>query len=258
MKVSKSPITKPQGSGVQSVGGSILHVDDLEKMVSWYGDILDMPTDMNPDVPFHVFDMDNGVNLMLDDHRNMENQTKHPICMLMTMDIEQSYAWMKECGIPIVLEMQKHPTLTYFNFKDSENNIVMIASSTWVNPQPIAPNHADHPIKNHLNCIVIPVKDLKRATEWYANLLGHAIKPERQDGGPIYWFDMDNGTGILLDDNRQHEHFEKYPTFMLKAPNIREAYRYMQSKNTRILVEIEHDHHFFIQDPEGNSVIICM
>jgi predicted enzyme related to lactoylglutathione lyase len=248
-----------QGSGVQSVGSSILHVHDLQMMVAWYGDILDIPiAEKSLEKPYYVFDMDNAVNLMLDDHRFMNDQEKHPLCMLRTMDIEQSYAWVQENDIPIVLDVQNHPGLSYFNIKDSEDNVLMITYSTWINPDPATLKDSENPIKNHLNSIVIPVTDLKRATEWYANLLGHAIKPERQDGGPIYWFDMDNGTGILLDDNRNNDDFQKYPSFMLKASNIRDAHRYMQNKNVQIVRGIEYDHHFFIQDPEGNAVIICM
>jgi predicted enzyme related to lactoylglutathione lyase len=253
-------VSTDQGSAIKSVGSTILHVQDLQAMVKWYGDILGNPiTDIDPEKPFYVFDMDNGVNLMLDDHRFMQDQEKHPICMLTTVDIEKSYTWVKHNEIPIVLDIQHvHPGLSYFNILDSEGNVLMIVYSTWVNADSINPNRSDDPIKNHINSIVIPVTDLKRATEWYGNLLGHAIKPERQDGGPIYWFDMDNGTGILLDDNRNHDDFEKYPTFMLKASHILEAYRFMQNKNVRILREIEYDHHFFISDPEGNSVIICL
>lgn len=163
-------VSTAQGSGIKSVGSTIVHVQDLRAMVMWYGDILGIPT----------------------------------------TDL------------------------------DSINS-----------------DRSEYPIKNHINSIVVPITDLKRATEWYGNLLGHAIKPERQDGGPIYWFDMDNGTGILLDDNRNNDDFDKYPTFMLKASHILEAYRYMQNKNVRIVREIEYDHHFFISDPEGNTVIIC-
>ncbi|MEX1031175.1 MAG: VOC family protein [Paenibacillaceae bacterium] len=234
-------VSKSQGSGIQSVGSAILHVHDLQKMVAWYGDILDIPiSEVSPEKPYYVFDMENGVNLMLDDHRFMQDQKNHPICMLKTLDIEQSYAWVQQNEIQIVMDVHNaHPGLSYFNIKDSEDNVIMITYSTWVNPDPIAPNHLENPIKNHLNSIVISITDLKRATEWYANLLGHAIKPDRQDGGPIYWFDMDNGTGILLDDNRSNDGFEKYPSFMLKASNIREAHRFMQNKNVRIIREIE-------------------
>ncbi|QGQ96497.1 VOC family protein [Paenibacillus psychroresistens] len=247
-----------QGSGIKSVGSAILHVRNLNLMVSWYGDILGTPiTEIESETPYYVFEMINGVNLMLDDHRFMQDQAKHPIFMLNTMDIEASYNWAKQNEITINLEIQHvHPGLSYFNISDSEGNVMMIIQSNWVNPNSQQLNELDKPIVNHINSIVVPVTDLKRATEWYAHLLGHVIKPDRQTGGPIYWFDMENGTGVLLDDNRSNGYCEKYPTFMLKGPDIEEAYRFIVSKNIKTLTEVEFDNHFFISDPEGNSIII--
>ncbi|BBI33390.1 VOC family protein [Cohnella abietis] len=249
-----------QGSGVRSVSGTMLHVQDLSAMAAWYGEILGVTVkEIASEKPYYEFDMNNGVNLMLDDHRFMQDELQHPQFMLKTLDIDKTYAWVKQNDIPIVLDIQKvHEGLTYFNIFDPEGNVLMIIESDWVNPSPIVPNAANHPITNRIQCIVVPVIDLKRATEWYARLLGHSIKPERQDGGPIYWFDMDNGTGVLLDDNRNHRDWGKFPSFMLNASNINEAYRFMQDKKARILMDIQHEHHFFAADPEGNAIIICL
>lgn len=248
-----------QGSGIRVAGGVILHVSDLPAMTAWYGDILGIPVgETDPERPFYEFDMDNGVNLMLDDHRNVPGRP-HPFCMFKTPDIRRSYEWAQRNGIPIELDIRHvHEGLDFFHIRDSEDNVLMIVQSDWKNPNPIRPYRNDLPIRNRIQSIVVPVDDLKRATEWYARLLGHAIKPERQDGGPIYWFELENGTHILLDDNRHHREWEKYPTFMLNAPRIEEAYRFMKEKNVRILHEIEFDHHFFAADPEGNAMIVCM
>ncbi len=37
------------------------------------------------------------------------------------------------------------------------------------------PDRADCPIKNHINSIVVPVTDLKRATEWYKERTAEAV-----------------------------------------------------------------------------------
>ncbi|MBB6695859.1 VOC family protein [Cohnella xylanilytica] len=249
-----------QGSGIRAVGGSILHAKELAAMTAWYGELFGMPIrEIGPDQPFYAFDMEGGVDLMLDDHRFAEDQGKHPICMFKTADIGRTREWVVRSGIPIVLDMQRpHDGLAYFNVLDSEGNALMIVQSDWVNPDPARPMRGDHPIRNRVQSIVVPVTDLKRATEWYARLLGQAIKPERQDGGPIYWFDLEGGAGLLLDDNRQHLGWEKFPTFMLNARDIREAYRFATDRGVRTLTEIEFDHHFFAADPEGNSFIVCL
>jgi predicted enzyme related to lactoylglutathione lyase len=252
-KTLKEPIVK-------SIGGAGVHLNDLSKMASWYAELLDMPVqDLDNETPFYLFDMDNGVNLMLDDHRNMSCQDNHPICMMKTPNIEKAYKLVKESGIPIVLDLEHpHPGLAYFNIQDSEGNIIMIQYSDWVNPKPVQQISPNHPIKNHLNSIVIPVQNLNRATEWYSKLLGYPIKPERQDGGPIYWFEMDNGTGILLDDNRNNQDLSSFPTFMLKASNIHEAYSFIQERKIEVVREIQFDHFCMIKDIEDNTIMICL
>jgi predicted enzyme related to lactoylglutathione lyase len=244
---------------VQSHGGAGLHVKDLTKMVSWYGELLNMPVqEIDPNTPFYLFDMDNGVNLMLDDYRNMANQEKFPICGFNTSDIKKAYQLVKEAKIPIVLDLQEpHPGLAYFNIEDSEGNVIMIKYSNWINPNPVQQTSSDHPIKNHLNSIIIPVKDLKRATEWYSKFLGYSIKPERQDGGSIYWFEMGEGTDILLDDNRNNKDLPTLPTLMFKVSNVHDAYALIKEKQIDIVREIQHDHYFMIKDIENNTIILC-
>ncbi|MRG87837.1 VOC family protein [Salinibacillus xinjiangensis] len=244
---------------VKTLGGAGLYVRDVKKMTDWYGKLMDMPTsNFDEKSPIYVFDMDNGVNLALDDYRNMKNLKKYPICQMKTGDIKKAYDLVQKSKIPLILDLQRpHPGLAYFIIEDSEGNAIMIVESDWINPNPMKPANPNHPIKNHLNTIVIPVQDLKRATEWYSKLLGYPIKPERQDGGPIYWFEMDNGTGLLLDDNRNNDDLDTYPTFMLKASNIHEAFAYIQEKEIEVVREIQFDHFFFIKDLEGNTVMIC-
>jgi predicted enzyme related to lactoylglutathione lyase len=252
--------TTTTNSIVTEVKSAILHVEHLHDMIRWYASILSIPEpELNDEQPYHMFDMDNKVSLMLDDHRNNLKQDKYPICMMRTTDSDQAFAYVQENGIAIALEIQRpHHGLAYFNIADCEGNILMIVQTDWVNPQPQQPINPDHPIKNHISSIVIPVIDWKRATEWYSKLLGHPIKPDRQDGGPIYWFEMSNGTGILLDDNRNNQDFGNFPTFMLKSSNIHEAYASSQESGVKIVRDVQFDHYFLIEDPEGNVVMICL
>lgn len=244
---------------VSEVASAILHVNDLKQSAAWYADILSMPlASIDNETPFYVFDMDNRVNLMLDDHRNATYASHHPICMFRTDDIDNAYRRVQQSGIAIALEKQEpHPGLAYFNILDSEGNVIMIGQSDWVNPNPVLPSDPSHPIKNHLNSVVIPVEHVKRAAEWYSNLLGQAIHPERLDGGPIYWFDMENGTGILLDDNRNNQDLKTFPTFMLKTGNVEQAFKLMQDKGVKIVRDIQFNHYFMIEDIEGNTILVC-
>jgi predicted enzyme related to lactoylglutathione lyase len=245
---------------VESLAGAGLHVKDLAKMSNWYGELLNMHVqEIDPEIPFYLIDMDNRVNLMLDDYRNMPNKERFASFGFKTSDIKKAYHLVNESGIKIVRDLEEpHPGLAYFNIEDSEGNILMIQQSDWVNPNPIQQDNPNHPIMNRINTIIISVKDLKRATEWYSKLLGYPIKPDRQDGGPIYWFEMDTGTGILLDDNRNNQDLPAFPTIMLKATNIHDAYAFVKEKNIEVVREIQYDHYFIIKDIEGNTIMICL
>ncbi len=240
------------------VGNVFVHVKQLKPSVEWYGKLLNMPVrPVDDDIPFYHFDMDNGTALLLDDNRNNEGREK-PICMLKTSDIDAAYRFMRENGVDIVLDMQNpHPGLAYFNIKDPEGNVLMVGFSDWTNPNPLKPLDANHPIKNRIGSVIVPVQNLKRATEWFSRILGQPIKPERQDGGPIYWFDMENGTGILLDDNRNNRDQDVHPTFMLGARDIHRAYQFLRDSGVEMLTDIRFDHYFNIKDPDGNAVMIC-
>lgn len=247
-----------QGSGICGVSGIILRVQNLTAMAAWYGDVLGVPVEPDPETPFYEIDMKNGANLMLDDFRHMNEMRAFPICAFKTSDIERSRAWAKRNDVPVVLELQKpHEGLAYFHIRDPEGNVLRIVYSEWVNPNPVMPREANPPIENRISSLVVPVIELERAAQWYARFLGRSIKPDRLNRGPVCGFDMSGGTGVLLDDNRNNRDWPKLPTFMLKASDIRQAYRLMENKNADILRGIEQDRHFFAADPEGNPMIVC-
>lgn len=245
---------------ISSIGGALLHVENLEKMTVWYGKLLNM--DVRPfdsRMPFYSFDMKNQVNLTLDDHRNMKSQTNHPIFQVKTRDIEKAYQFIQDRGIPIILDLQHpHEGLAYFNIEDPDRNAIMVCQSDWVNPSPVHQLNPLHPIENLFSNIIVPVKQLKQAAEWYSVFLGLPIKPERSNGGPVYWFDMENGTGILLDDNRNNQDLPSYPTFMLTARDIQEAYRFVKQNEIPVVRDIQYDQYFMIKDPENHTIMICL
>ncbi|WP_102028155.1 VOC family protein [Salirhabdus sp. Marseille-P4669] len=253
MQTSKKPIVK-------GVGGAGIKVKSLNEMVRWYGRLLNMPiSTFNPDIPFYVFDMDNRVNLTLDDYRNMKGLKHFPIAQFKTEHIQEAKKVVQASKVPIVLDIQRpHPGLAYFHIEDSEGNVLQLVESDWINPKPLKQNSEAHPIQNHLQNLVIPVKDIDRASKWYSSFLGVSLLPERLDGGPINWFDLEDGTGILLDDNRNNSDFKgNFPTIMLRARDIQEAFEFVKQNEIEVIREITHHHYFVIRDLEDHTIIIC-
>lgn len=71
-----------------------------------------------------------------------------------------------------------------------------------------------HPVLPYMPTVFIPVSNLKRSIEWYADLLEQSIVP-KQDGGGIYYFGF-GGTDIILDSNM----WGFTPTIMFDSPDI--------------------------------------
>lgn len=116
------------------------------------------------------------------------------------------------------------------------------------------------PISPYISNAFVHVSNLKQSTEWYSRLLSLAIKPERQNGGPIYFFNLANGTDLILDDNRYNQMDAKHPMFMLHTKNTRAALDYIQSFKLPIVKELYEDpmvSYFNFADPFGNVLMIC-
>ncbi|KGA97983.1 glyoxalase [Alkalihalobacillus alcalophilus ATCC 27647 = CGMCC 1.3604] len=111
-------------------------------------------------------------------------------------------------------------------------------------------------ILNRVGAIFIPVSNIEKARDWYCDLLEI---PNDQEilYGHLYILPME-GVRIVLDSKIYHEeHVFKKPAFHLNTNDIEAAYEYMKRKNIRLLTEIENNHWFNFQDPDGNTLMIC-
>jgi catechol 2,3-dioxygenase-like lactoylglutathione lyase family enzyme len=58
------------------------------------------------------------------------------------------------------------------------------------------------PIKNKIGSVFVHVSDLRHSAEWYSKLMGLPLLEERLNGGPVYWFELEGETGLILDNNQ--------------------------------------------------------
>lgn len=116
------------------------------------------------------------------------------------------------------------------------------------------------PIQNAVGSVFVHVTDLRRAAEWYSMVLGLPLLEERLNGGPIYWLELEGGTGIILDDNRSNGADTSHVLFSYKTADIDESYRYLEESNVQLLYPVEHPHpdlaYFNFADPEGNAIMV--
>ncbi|MEF3306361.1 VOC family protein [Paenibacillus sp. GYB003] len=118
------------------------------------------------------------------------------------------------------------------------------------------------PLQTGAASLFVHVTDLRRAAEWYSDLLGLPVKEERF-GGPVYWFDLP-GTGLILDDNSSNRRNPDWredmkPFVMFACDDIDEAYAYIGTK-AETLGEPERYAdvaHFCFRAPDGRVHMVC-
>jgi catechol 2,3-dioxygenase-like lactoylglutathione lyase family enzyme len=108
-----------------------------------------------------------------------------------------------------------------------------------------------HPILPFTPAVFVPVKDLKRSTEWYAELLGRQITPQvgQEDHG-IYIFDFD-GTQLILDSNT----WGSPPTIMFDTDEIDASHAICESLPHETLTDVFSDEYVSVFNI--NSLMIC-
>jgi hypothetical protein len=108
-----------------------------------------------------------------------------------------------------------------------------------------------HPISAFIPSVFIPVKNLKVATEWYANLLDRQLVPQAdQDSHGIYIFDME-GMQLILDGNT----WGSPPTIMFDTEDIDAAHAFCDSQPHEVLTDVYSDEYISVFNM--NAHMIC-
>ncbi|WP_188455929.1 VOC family protein [Virgibacillus oceani] len=116
------------------------------------------------------------------------------------------------------------------------------------------------PIKNKINTIFIPVKDIEKAKEWYSKMLG------LEDGEVIFdhLFAVDmHGTGMVLDTMPKWRNDNgglavlNVPAIQFGTDDINASYQFMKDNGVELVTEIKHNQWFVFKDPDGNMLMVC-
>ena len=122
-----------------------------------------------------------------------------------------------------------------------------------------------HPIVPKLPAVFVHVQELRRAAEFYTQLLGLAYDPNANYGNGIYVIKLANGADLLLDANHsQHatpnDTFAMHASCMFATQDIDAAHSWLQSQEIEIVTELYRDPNvafFNFKDPDGNIHMIC-
>jgi hypothetical protein len=108
-----------------------------------------------------------------------------------------------------------------------------------------------HSILPFMPAVFVPVSDLKRSTEWYAELLNRQIVPQpgQEDHG-IYIFDFE-GTQIILDSNT----WGSPPTIMFDSDDIDASHAFCEGQPHVTLTDVYRDDYLSVFNM--NAHMIC-
>ncbi|KEZ50034.1 VOC family protein [Metabacillus indicus] len=112
------------------------------------------------------------------------------------------------------------------------------------------------PVMNQIGTVFVPVSDVEKARDWYCSILG--VEPQGEiQFGHIYVLPM-QGTGAVLDSKIYREgEASKVPLFHFNAEDINTAHSFIKEKGAAHQSDIQHDHYFTFQDPDGNTLMVC-
>jgi predicted enzyme related to lactoylglutathione lyase len=115
-----------------------------------------------------------------------------------------------------------------------------------------------HPIQTRIGSVFVPVTDLARATGFYSMLLGLPVDPSIRHEH-LYWFQLPNGTDIVLDSKITRGEGGAHPLFYLGTSDIDGALRHLVENGVVIAGEMQRGDvsAFRFKDPDGNLLMIC-
>lgn len=115
------------------------------------------------------------------------------------------------------------------------------------------------PIQRVVGQVLIPVRDMSSAVEWYAELLG--FEPgEATHGGTIFDIPTDGETRLALDANQPEAPTSGPPRFFLWTQDMPATLEHLDDMGARVTSDVEDIGSVsFVQfqDPDGNPLMVC-
>ena len=114
------------------------------------------------------------------------------------------------------------------------------------------------PIRNRVQAVFIPVRDVEEARDWYCRVFGFTAGPVQH--GHLCCLNFD-GPGLILDAKLRTPEGEvptfRAPAVMLPTDDARAAYEHLRRQGVRLLTDVQHGHYFNLADPDGNVLMVC-
>lgn len=110
--------------------GLFVHVSDVHHAAKWYAQLLGLA--YRPEDTYfnhlHVHHLEGGTDLLLDSKEFERDPRERPPvqCMFGTQDIDAAHAHALSLGAEIVHGIERPGPVSWFNFRDPDNNVHMV------------------------------------------------------------------------------------------------------------------------------------
>lgn len=110
-----------------------VHVRDLERSVKWYSQLLGQTYNLTDvERPVYNIKVADRTGLTLDSGpkgvTKKQSSSGYPLFNFHTENIDDSYAYVKELGYKIELEIVRFDDFSFFTILDPDSNVIMICT----------------------------------------------------------------------------------------------------------------------------------
>ncbi len=115
------------------------------------------------------------------------------------------------------------------------------------------------PIRNRIQTVFFPVRDIEKAKKWYSEILN--IQDGEVQFGHLFVAEME-GTDLILDTMPKWRDEEgelatlNVPVIQFGTDDIHASYAFMKENGVELVTEVEHGHYFVFKDPDGNMLMV--
>lgn len=125
------------------------------------------------------------------------------------------------------------------------------------------------PVKNRINGVFVPVRDVAKARDWYRGLLGLPADDESQDGYPSHLcvIPTEGDCDLVLDempmwggDQPDGPPTYRTPAFMFGTDDVYAAHEHVRTYGAEVVTDVHEfgeQGWFVFRDPDGNTLMIC-
>ncbi|HEU5086433.1 MAG TPA: VOC family protein [Roseiflexaceae bacterium] len=111
------------------VGMVFIPVSDMQRAISWYSQLLGLPTgDTSHQGKIYSLPMQGNVGVILDGHKAVRNSSQ-PLLFFWTDDITASWHFLQQLEVEIVSAVEDIGSVSTLTFKDPDQNLLMVCQS---------------------------------------------------------------------------------------------------------------------------------